>query len=286
MSEKATERTAIAEFVAQPATRPVAPAPAAGRPGPLARYEPTAIGAAAVLAFVLVWQGVASARIVSELFLPGPLDIWEAFRDYVREGSIWIDLSFSGRELFFGYGLAIAVALPLGLLLGWYRRLRYALDPFITFFYGMPRIALVPLLIIWLGIGIKSKVAVVFLGAFFPIVINTMAGVRNLDPSLLKAARSFSASDAQIFRTIALPGSVPFILTGLRLGVGHAVIGVFVGELIAAQHGVGFMMATAGYTFQTAKAFVGLIMFSTTGLCMTVLIRALENHFQAWRPRL
>jgi len=269
------------------AVREARPAPAAriaGRPGRLARYEPTLIGALVVIAFLTLWQGVASARVVPELFLPGPTDIYAAFRSYIREGSIWIDLNFSARALFIGYGLAILVGLPLGLLMGWYRRFRFALDPFVSFFYSMPRIALVPLLIIWLGIGIKSKIAVVYLGAFFPIVINTMAGVRNLDSSLLKAARSFSASDAQIFRTIALPGSVPFILTGLRLGVGHAVIGVFVGELIAAQHGVGYMMATAGATFQTPKVFVGLIIFSTTGMCLTYLLRAIENRFQAWRP--
>ncbi len=261
-----------------------APGRIAGRPSRLARYEPTLIGAGVVIAFLLLWQGVASARVVPELFLPGPSDIWEAFRAYVREGSIWIDLSFSGRELFIGYGLAIAIGLPVGMLMGWYKRIRHAFDPFVTFFYSVPRIALTPLLIIWLGIGIKSKVAVVLLGAFFPIVINTMAGVRNLDSSLLKAARSFSASDAQIFRTIALPGSVPFILTGLRLGVGHAVIGVFVGELIAAQHGVGYMMATAGSTFQTAKVFVGLIIFAGTGLFLTMFLQALERRFQAWRP--
>ncbi len=268
--------------------RPVSAVPAgriAGQPGPLARYEPPVIGAAMVLGVILVWQGVAMARVVPELFLPGPSDIWTAFAAYVRDGSIWIDMLYSGQELLTGYLLAVAVGLPLGLLIGWYKRLKYALDPFISFFYSMPRIALIPLLIIWLGIGVKSKIAVVYLGAFFPIVINTMAGVHNLDASLLKAARSFSASDAQIFRTIALPGSVPFILTGLRLGVGHSVVGVFVGELVAAQHGVGYMMATAGATFQTSKVFVGLIIFSSTGLCLTYFLQALERRFQAWRPR-
>jgi len=272
--------------LAPPLPRLAPTARIAGRPGRLAGIEPVLIGAASVLGVVALWQAVASARIVPELFLPGPSDIWEAFRVYVREGSIWTDLSYSGRELFSGYGLAIALGLPLGLVTGWYRRIRYGFDPFLAFFYSMPRIALVPLLIIWLGIDVNPKIAIVFLGAFFPIVINTMSGVRNLDPSLLKAARSFSASDAQIFRTIALPGSVPFILTGLRLGVGHAVIGVFVGELIAAQHGVGYMMYTAGATFQTARVFVGLIIFATTGLCLTYFLKAIENRFQAWRSNI
>jgi NitT/TauT family transport system permease protein len=256
----------------------------AGRPSRLARYEPRIIGLITVVVFLTFWQTVAALRLVPELFFPGPVDIWDAGVAYARGGEMGIDLLTSGQELFAGYLLAIAVGLPLGLLMGWYKRLKYALDPFVSFFYSMPRIALIPLLIIWFGIGIKSKIAVVFLGAFFAILINTMAGVRNLDTSLLKAARSFSASDLQIFRTIALPGSVPFILTGLRLGVGHAVVGVFVGELVAGQHGVGQMMATAGSTFQTPKVFVGLVLFSVTGLCLTLFLQALEKRFQAWRP--
>src|SRR5260370_24382839 len=119
--------------------------------------------------------------------------------------------------------------------MGWYRRLNYALDPFISFFYSTPRVALLPLLILWFGIGIWSKIAVVFLGSFFPVVINTIAGVRNLDAGLIKTSRSFGATDAQIFRTLALPGSVPFILAGLRLCVGHALMWVVVGELVGAH---------------------------------------------------
>jgi ABC-type nitrate/sulfonate/bicarbonate transport system permease component len=227
----------------------------------------------------------AMALDVGSGFLPGPLDILEAFQQLFKQGSIWNDLWVSGQEVLYGYGLAVLTALPLGLAMGWYRRLNYALDPFLSFFQSTPRIALLPLLIIWLGIGIWSKVAVVFLGAVFPIVINTVAGVRNLDPALIKAARSFGATDAQIFRTVALPGSVPFILAGLRLGVGHALIGVVVGELVAAQAGIGLMMAKAGATFQTAKVFAGLIIVAGTGILINSLLHRIERRYQAWRPR-
>jgi NitT/TauT family transport system permease protein len=184
----------------------------------------------------------------------------------------------------YGFGLSILFGLPLGMLMGWYRRLNQALDPFVTFFYTIPRIALTPLLIIWFGIGINSKIAVVFLGAIFAILINTAAGVRNLDPALIKAARSFGASDAQLFRTIVLPGSVPFILTGFRLGLGHALTGVVVGELIAAQAGVGLMIATAGATFQTSKVFAGLVIIASAGMILTLTIARLEKRFQSWKP--
>jgi ABC-type nitrate/sulfonate/bicarbonate transport system permease component len=256
-----------------------------GRPGRLRRYEPALIGVGSVLLFLIGWQAVASARLVPPLFLPGPLDIIDAFVVLFAQGQIWNDIWVSGQELVYGYGLAVLIALPLGLLMGWYRRLNYALDPFISFFYSTPRVALLPLLILWFGIGIWSKIAVVFLGSFFPIAINTIAGVRNLDAGLIKTSRSFGASDAQIFRTLALPGSVPFILAGLRLGVGHALIGVVVGELVAAQAGVGLMMAKAGATFQTAKVFAGLIIVAGSGIIITGLLQRIERRFQAWKPR-
>src|SRR5581483_9792602 len=123
----------------------------------------------------------------------------------------------------------------------------------------------------------------VFLGAFFPILISTQSGVRNLDPHLLNVAKSFGASDRQIFTTVALPGSVPFILSGLRLGVGHALIGVVVGELVGAQAGIGLMMATAGSTFQTPKVFAGIVIVAAAGMVMTYILAIIERRFQAWR---
>lgn len=275
-------RTAAQEPRAPEIAAPVGRIP--GQPGRFARYEALFIGTAAVVAFLVVWQIVAFRRIMPELFLPGPTDIANQLVAYVAKGQIWPDMWISGQELMYGFGLSILVGLPIGMLMGWYKRLSQALDPFVTFFYTIPRIALTPLLIIWFGIGINSKIAIVFLGAIFAILINTAAGVRSLDPALIKAARSFGAKDAQLFRTVVLPGSVPFILTGLRLGLGHAITGVVVGELVAAQAGVGLMMATAGATFQTSKVFVGLVIFATAGLILTSILARIEQRFQTWKP--
>jgi NitT/TauT family transport system permease protein len=281
-----TETSGPVALEAEAAGQAVAPEQLAPRGrSRLGRIEPWLIGVGAVIVFLAAWQAVAAARVVPELFLPGPIDIASALASYVTSPEFVPDVTTSGQELLLGFGLAVVAGLPIGLLIGWYRRLRYALDPFISFFYSTPRIALLPLLIIWFGIGIWSKVAVIFLGAFFPIAINTLAGIRSLDPPLLKAARSFGASDLQIFRTVALPGSVPFILTGIRLGVGHALIGVVVGELVAAQHGVGLAMATAGSTFQTSKVFAGLIIIAGVGVVLQILLQRLEGHFDSWRPR-
>jgi NitT/TauT family transport system permease protein len=249
------------------------------------RHEALLIGIVAVSLFLAAWQGVASARIYSRLFLPGPVDVWDAFVELVKDGELATDIAVSGQEFVVGYGIAALVGIPFGLLLGWYPRLRYVFDPFITFFYATPRIVLIPLFIIWLGIGVESKIAVIYLGAVFAILINTMAGVRSLDASLLRVARSFGAGDLHIFRTIALPGSVPFILTGLRLGTGHALIGVVVAEYVAAQHGLGRMMMIAGSTFQSSKVFVGLFLIATAGLLLTYGLQRIERHFDAWRPQ-
>src|SRR2546425_10922929 len=263
-------------------------------------YESKLIGFAAVVIFLVVWQGIGVIRAVwpegvvigpftyvapTQLFLPTPVEIGQAFGTYARDPKFGKDILTSGQELSFGYLLAAFTAIPLGLLMGWYSRVRYALDPFVTFLYATPRIVLLPLLIIWFGIGVESKVAVVFLGAFFAMVINTTAGVRNLDANLIKVARSFGASDIQLFWTVALPGSVPFILTGLRLGIGHALTGVVVGEAIAAQFGVGQMMFVAGATFQSSKGFAGLVLIAGARLLLTFYLQWLQRRLSARRPR-
>lgn len=269
---------------AVPATEQAPSRNAVGRPGRFAAYQPLGIGTAAVVIFLAAWQIVASAHVMPALFLPAPTDILDAYRQMFQTPEIWIDLQTSGSEVLYGFGLAIVIGLPLGIAMGWYKPIRYALDPFVAFFYSTPRIALTPLMVIWLGIGIWSKVAVIFLGAFFPIAINTMAGIRNLDPLLLRAARSFGAKDTQIFRTIALPGTVPFILTGIRLGVGHALIGVVVAELIAAQYGIGKLMLDSFDVFNMPTGFAALILIAVTGVVLTFVIQRVERRFDAWRP--
>jgi ABC-type nitrate/sulfonate/bicarbonate transport system permease component len=256
------------------------------KPGPMKQWEPLIIGLLTVAAVLAAWQLVANARLMPVLFLPGPWDVAQAFVKLFQQGDVWLDMATSGEELAIGFGLAIVVGLVLGLAMGWYTRVQYALDPIVNFFYSTPRIVLLPLFIIWFGIDIQSKIAVIFLGALFPIIINTMAGVRNTEAALLRVARSFGASDALIFRRVVLPGSVPFILTGFRLGVGHALTGVVVGELIAAKHGVGMLVAIAGQTFQTPKMLAGVMLIAGTGMLLTTIFQRIENRFQTWRPQI
>ncbi|WP_028933557.1 ABC transporter permease [Pseudonocardia spinosispora] len=267
-------------------TRAPAPRPPSARRAPRRRIHPKYLyGTAAVITVLLIWQLVAALRIKPAIVLPGPSDVVKAFGTLFASSTIWTDLGASGKELLYGLVLATLIGLPLGLMIGWYVRLSYALSPLITFLYATPRIALTPLLIIWLGIGDASKIAIVFLMAVFPILINSATGVQNLDPAVLRVARCYGASHLQIFRTVALPGSVPFLVSGLRLAVGQALIGVFVAELSGASHGVGMMMSTAGQQFQTSTVFAGLFIFAFTGVVLTGVLRRVERRYAAWRPQ-
>ena len=141
------------------------------------------------------------------------------------------------------------------------------------------------MVIIWLGIGILSKVGIIFLGAVFSILINTRDGVKTTPANLLNAARSFGASEWMVFKTVVIPSTIPFILTGLRLAVGRALVGVLVGELYAATAGIGFMITVAGATFQTDKVFVGVGIFALSGMLGMELLTKLERRFDRWRPQ-
>jgi len=248
--------------------------------------EKKILGTAAVVVFLTIWELIGSTfQLINPMFMSAPSLIFKAAVQLFGSGEIWNDLKVSGIEFAWGYFLSIIVGVPFGIANGWYKRFAYICDPFVNAMNATPRVALLPLVIIWLGIGILSKVGIIFLGAVFPLIINTRDGVKTTPHNLLTAARSFGASEWQIFKSVVLPSTVPFILTGLRLAVGRALIGVMVGELYAATAGIGFMITVAGATFQTDKVFVGVLIFAITGmLCTEVLDRA-ESKFDKWRPK-
>ncbi|MBD2461876.1 ABC transporter permease [Oscillatoria sp. FACHB-1407] len=248
----------------------------------LQRHENTLLALMTLTIFLIIWELLPHLGIVKPLFTSSPSRIVKAAQWLFANG-FWYDIQVSATEFIAGFTLAVAVGIPLGICLGWYRRLFAAFDPFISTLYATPRVALLPLLILWLGIGISSKIAVVFLGAVFPILINVLSGMRTIDANLLKCARSFGANDYQIFTTLAVPSSIPFIIAGMRLAVGRGLVGVVVGELVAAQAGVGHMIRRAGATFQTDKVFVGIFVLALTGYVLTELLKLLETRFERWR---
>ncbi|BCB84835.1 hypothetical protein Psuf_021480 [Phytohabitans suffuscus] len=213
-----------------------------------------------------------------------PSEILAAGRDYFTTGTGRRDLLVSGTEFLAGFGLALAVGLGFGLAIGWWRWLDQLTEPLVSFAYASPRIALVPMLVVWFGIGLGSKVAVVFISAVFPIILSTRTGVRTADPALLTLARAFDANRRQIFRTVILPGAVPSIVTGVRLAIGVGLVGMVVGELIASSEGLGYTILYAGNTFQTPLMFVALFVVSGAGVLMTAALRAAERRLERWRP--
>jgi ABC-type nitrate/sulfonate/bicarbonate transport system permease component len=239
-----------------------------------------------VAIFLLVWELAGNVfQWVNPMFMSAPSLIGKAAVQLFGSGEIWNDLRVSGIEFAWGYLLSVVVGVPFGIAIGWYKRFAYTCDPFVNAMNATPRVALLPLVIIWLGIGILSKVGIIFLGAVFPLIINTRDGVKTTPHNLLTAARSFGASEWQIFRSVVIPSTVPFILTGLRLGIGRALIGVMVGELYAATAGIGFMITVAGATFQTDKVFVGVLIFAITGMFATEMVDRAERRFDRWRPK-
>jgi len=248
--------------------------------------EKLILGTLSVSLFLLVWELVGNVfQLINPMFMSAPSLIWKAAVQLFGSGEIWNDLSVSGIEFGWGYFLSVLVGVPFGIAIGWYKKFAYICDPFVNAMNATPRVALLPLIIIWLGIGILSKIGIIFLGAVFPLIINTRDGVKTTPVSLLNAARSFGASEWQLFRSVVVPSTVPFILTGLRLAIGRALIGVMVGELYAATAGIGFMITVAGATFQTDKVFVGVLVFALSGMIATDVIDRIERRFDKWRPK-
>ena len=248
--------------------------------------EKKILGTLSVGIFLIIWELTGNVfQWINPMFMSAPSLIFKAAVEMFRSGEIYHDLYVSGIEFLGGYFLAAAVAIPFGILVGWYKRMSYVFDPFINAMNATPRVALLPLVIIWLGIGILSKVGIIFLGAVFSILINTRDGVKTTPLNLLNAARSFGASEWMVFKTVVVPSTVPFILTGLRLAVGRALVGVLVGELYAATAGIGFMITVAGATFQTDKVFVGVGIFALSGMIGMELLTKIERRFDRWRPQ-
>lgn len=248
------------------------------------RHENWVLGALSMLAFLGLWEIAVRAGAVNPLFTSSPSRIVATAIGMFADGSIYPHLRVSGEEFFSGFALAVVVGVPLGILMGWYSRVNAVLEPFVSALYATPRIALLPLVVIWFGIGLASKIAIVFLGAIFPILVNTITGVRTIDADFIKVARSFGATDRQMFLTVALPSSVPMLLTGLRLGLGHALVGIVVGEMYGATQGLGYLIAVAGARFQTDRVMVGIILIAGLGVALTELLRAIEQRFERWRP--
>ena len=195
-----------------------------------------------------------------------------------RSGTLASDAIVSLSEFGAGLALAVAVGVPAGLVLGTFPTLRYLLDPPVMAIYATPQLALLPIFVLWLGIGMASKIAVVFIGASIPIVVNSMAGVRQVDRSLVVAARSFCATRLDVFLKVILPASLPAVLIGIRLGLSRAVLGVVVAEMYVSQEGIGNQIMRLGSAFRVDQLLFYVLLVSAFGLGATTAVRSLEER--------
>jgi NitT/TauT family transport system permease protein len=268
----------------------VAPADDLGAPpkGVWQRFEPTILGFGSIVVLLLVWEFLPRLITMQEgtkLFFTVPSEIGGTLWRMFATGAIWAPLGVSASAFAVGLSIAIVVGLPLGVLLGRSATLNAMFDPFITAFNATPRLVFLPLLLLWLGLGLWSKVAVVFIGALFPILINTYEGVRNADRVLINVVRSFGATEWGIARLVVVPNALPYIVVGLRLAIGRAVLGVVVAEFFGSQDGLGVVMVRAASRFQVDVVFAGLIVFAALSLLMTGLVKLLEDRLSRWRPQ-
>lgn len=285
MDPTGTQQAAPPRASAQEGSAP-SPGVATGRPRQsfYQKHDALILGGGSMVIVLALWEWAWQAGLISPLFFSGPSAIARQFVYAWTRGNLKADIAYSGINFTIGFGSAVVAGVVLGIIIGWYRTVRLVLDPFLNALYATPRIAMIPLIIIWFGVGPLSKIFIVFISAFFPVLVNTVGGMRAIDQDLLRAARAFCATDWQIFKTVAIPGSVPFILTGVRQGVALGLIGVVVGEMFGGSQGVGFMVAYGGQTFATDTLFVGVIIIAFSGIVLTWLAERLERRFSRWRP--
>jgi NitT/TauT family transport system permease protein len=257
---------------------------------PIARWyrrnEPTVLRLLGVVAFFVLWQVASDLGIIDDFLFSSPRDIAAAGAEEVTVPRFWNDVRISATELGLGTLLAVVTAVPLGIAFGWYRRLSLAADPWLNFTNALPRAALVPLVVLWVGLGTEMKTLIVFLGGFFSIILPTVDGVRTVERQFLDVARSFGARDRLILTSIVLPGIVPFIISGLRIMVGRVLAGVIIAEFYAQTEGLGVMVAKAAASLQMDRMLFGVLIFTLLGIVFYEAVGAMERHFERWRPSL
>lgn len=235
-----------------------------------------------VLVALLALWSIAAARMGANI-LPSPLDTFQAGKRMLAEGMLLRAIGDSLMVYLSGFALAVLVALPLGVVMGGFRVLGKTLEVFVFALAATPRVAFIPLIIVLLGLGVEAKVFIVFLGALMPILINTYAGVLAADTELIEMARSVGASRRRIFAAIVLPGAVPYVVTGLRIGATIGLINTVVAELYTAVRGLGGLLAIYGNTFRMAEYFVVVLALALIGVIVTEGLRYAEGRVSRWR---
>jgi ABC-type nitrate/sulfonate/bicarbonate transport system permease component len=242
------------------------------------------------LILIVLWQGLSLTRVIPPYKLPSPIEIVLGFKDLLIMGvppghPLHNHVLFSLYRVFLGYAIASLLAIPLGLLMGWSTKLLNMIRPLVEVVRPIPPLAWIPIAILWFGIGIKSAAFIIFLGAFFPILLNTISGVLSIHPILLEAARTLHAKEKDIFLKVLLPGTVPSIFIGMRIGIGIGWMTLVAAEFTGVKegYGLGYMIMTARDIQRPDEILAGMLVIGLIGLLIDMGLRATESKVIRWR---
>lgn len=274
--------TSTAGRVTSPTTRTVRPARNRSR-RVYTRKQRWIFSIINLTVFFTLWQVAAVTTDVPQLFLPALTDVFRELREMHTEGILWSNLGISLWIYVLGMVISIAIAVPAGLFIGGVRIVDKILSPYVWAMYTTPRLILMPLILLWVGINDTARVVIIVLSAVPATLVVVMEGVKTVDTSLLKAARSFGAGRLRLFRSVVLPSTVPFVATGIRMGVSRGLIGLFIGELFTGSNGIGYIITLASKTFNSARTFGMLLIFVLFCVSMVGLSQLLERKVSVWR---
>lgn len=263
------------------AAQPTVPARKAPKVRAKNRTLMLVLNVVSVIAGILIWWGFSLAGFR----IPAPVEVAERAVTVIGDGTLATDLVASLTRVLIGFALGTLVAIPVGFLMGWYPVARAFIEPWVQFFRTIPPLAIIPLVIVLLGIGEEPKIFVIFLAAFFACVISTFQGVISVDRTLINAARVLGSKDGGIFVRVVIPASTPFILVGMRVGLGASWATVVAAELIAAQNGLGARMQQAQIFYDLPTIFVNLIAIGILGLLMDRILLFAETKLTGWQER-
>ncbi len=243
------------------------------------------LGVIGIIAFFLAWELSTRLELINPFYFPPFSKIIAKGYELFANGSIWEHMWFSLTNFLIGFAISVVLGVVMGVPMGWYRAVHKTFDPLLSGIYATPLIALLPLIIMMFGLGAVSKIIMTVLAAVFPILINTMVGIANTDNRLITMSRAFGARDSQIFMKVSLPGSLPYIVAGMRVALGRALVYIVVAEQYGAATGLGYLSSVAAQRFQMAAMFVPIIIIAGLGAGLNETLKAIETRLDKWKPQ-
>lgn len=242
------------------------------------------LGVIGIIGFFLAWELATRLEILNPFYFPPFSKIIAKGIELFANGTIWEHMWFSLTNFSIGFAISVILGVTIGVPMGWYKSITKTFDPLLSGIYATPLIALLPLIIMLFGLGPVSKIIMTVLAAVFPVLINTMTGIANTDHRLITMARSFGAKDSTIFLKVSMPGSLPYIVAGMRVALGRALVYIVVAEQYGAATGLGYLSSVAAQRFQMAAMFVPIVIIACLGAGLNELLKGAERRLEKWKP--